>query len=318
MLEQVTRKTLLFSIIFILLVSIISVSVLSLDNIVSAEEEEPVDHEAIVAASNRSYDITHQDTFVNCSKTTGAIMGCHFHITADAESVTFYDNNNSYLANSKIIIEPRTTDLYIYFENFSISGLDQETVVYNQSTEGTVHFVNIGNTVAGIKGGKRRIAGSFEEGTGISGIFYTKGNVSFEGQYGFNIHGGSCLFGTLAGNLDFGPTAMQVVGTKTITIDTNVTITGGDGPAGVALGKLGYGGGHGGYAYDGALSHVIINGHLTLKGGKGGNGASVPSGGIVGLGGIGGFAYYLAIDATPKSNLTADNGDKGAKGKHTN
>ncbi|MCR4875446.1 MAG: hypothetical protein K5923_06935 [Clostridia bacterium] len=318
MLEQVTKKTLLFSIIFILLVSIVSVSILSLDNFAFAEEDEPeVDHEGIVAASNRSYDITHQDTTISCSNVYSTFMGCHFHIKDTAETVTIYGKNGSYTKNSKIIIEPRTTDLYIYFNNFSISGLDQETVIYNQSTEGTVHFVNIGTSVANIKGGNRRTVGSFEEGTGISGIFYTKGDVSFEGANGFSIHGGTC-WGTTVGNLNFGPTAMQVVGIKNVTINTNVTITGGDGPNGIALGSLGYGGGHGGYAYDGALSRVIINGHLTLIGGKGGDGASVPSGGIVGLGGLGGYPYYLSINATPKSNLTTSNGAKGAKGRHTN
>ena len=311
MLERVAKKTLLLSIIFVLLTSILFVGILSLDNKVSAEENEPEDSVTIHPERNRGYTLTHKNTYVDGSDLNFILFyGCTFTITESAESVTFYDCR---LTNSKITIEPRTTDLYIYFNGFYMSGYDQRTVVYNKSTGGTVHFVNIGDSTVSFSARSNTTA-DFTEDTGVKGAFYTKGNVSFEGN-AFKIYGGDIRFGTAFGSVDFGHPGMQVVGIKHVYVNANVTITGGDGPNGISLGNIAYAGGHGGYAYDGALSrvHVGETGYLTLIGGVGGNGTDVESGHVPGIGGIGGLPYYLALHID-SNRYTASNGANGKKG----
>ncbi|MCR4874591.1 MAG: hypothetical protein K5923_02475 [Clostridia bacterium] len=314
MLERVAKKTLLLSIIFVLLASIVFVGILSIDNKVSAEEQEPEDSVTIHPQRNKGYTLTHQNTYVDGSDLNFILFyGCTFTITETAESVTFYD---CHITNSKITILPRTTDLYIYFDGFSISGYDQRTIVYNTSTEGTVHFVNIGSGTVSFTA-KANTTADFTEANGVKGAFYTKGNISFEGNP-FKINGGDVRFGTAFGSLDFGHSGMQVVGAKDVNINANVTITGGDGPDAITLFNTAYAGGHGGYAYDGALSrvHVSESGYLTLIGGVGGDGASVDSGYIPGIGGIGGLPYFVALNID-SNNYSVSNGENGHKG-HTN
>ncbi len=309
MLEQVAKKSLIISIILILLAAIISVSVLSINNVAYAEEEEPEEVVTVYATSG-NFTVSEKNAYVSLANVGSTILfGVRLYISDTAENVTIGGG----LSNSKIVIGQRDTDLNLTLHG-NISGYDQEIVIYNQSTNGTVHIINGTTSTLNISG-KKRWTGDMEEGSGLSGIVVSKGNISFEGGP-ININGGTTQWGTLLGNLDFGFSGLQVFGAKDVYFKTNVTITGGDGARGTSAGSFNSDGGHGGYAFDGAAArvHVPTSGHLTLKGGKGGDGANASSG-LPGGKGIGGMPYYLALLTTDRARITTSNGANGAKGK---
>ena len=311
MLEQVAKKSLIISIILILLAAIISVSVLSINNVAFAEEENPEEEVDVRnPSSNSSCILRAKNSVVNTGNASSTFYGVTIYVEETAENVTIKGS----LRNSEIIVEQRTTDVNITLMG-NISGYDSRCLIYNKSTKGTVHIINGSSSAINILGKLRYTTGHMLDDADVYGVVASRGNISFEGSP-INI---SCdipvVKSTGFGNLDFGATGLQVFGAKNVYIKTNVTITGGNGAEGLTIGVLHTDGGHGGYAYDGALARVHVpSGHLTLIGGKGGNGANAPAGEIPGLKGYGGFAYYLNIISSDKSRITTKNGANGSNG----
>ena len=311
MLEQVAKKSLIISIILILLAAIISVSVLSINNVAFAEDEDPEEVVTLTPASGSTCTITSKNTFVSGSNQTSIFFGVRIVIAETAENVTIAGG----LTNSKIVIEARKTDLNVTLRG-SISGYDQEAVIYNESTKGTVHIINGASSAINITGKLTSTTGALKDGYDVYGVVASRGNISFEGG-AFNIKSSIPVFkGTAFGNMDFGETGLQVFGAKDVYIKTTVNITGGDGVDGLAIGSLHTDGGHGGYAFDGMLArvHVESGAYLTLTGGKGGNGDNAPSGEVPGLKGYGGFAYNTSLLTTNWSRITTKNGANGSNG----
>ncbi len=295
MLERITKQTLIISVILVLLASMILVSVLSLDNKTYAEEDEEQDYVMITPEPNSTRVISEERIVVNFDGLTD-FNGYRFIIEPTVNEVSFYTSRHSdiTLTNSKITIEPRTTELIIDFAFVSISGPEQEATIYNKSTDGCVKLFSFGWTQIW---GNKTSDGSYKDGYDVYGAVATRGDLTFTG-YSFMIHGGTNAFTTKLGNLSYGGTALQVFGMKTVRFESPVLCIGGVGANGDVVGKLGFGGGHGGYAYDGALSNIVFDGEnacIGLQGGEGGIGASVPKGGIAGKGGKAGNPYYLSF-----------------------
>ena len=319
MFKTVSRKTFLLLTVLVLMVSVLSISLLSLDNIANAEDPEVQEYETIAPISTGySYRAQAKNVLVDL---TGIPMfittGVEIIINKTVENITFTYIPNKKISGSKITIESRNADLNIYFDDIIIEGKDNEATIINKSTKGTVHLINNGTKATVIKGGDRTESGSFKDGLGISGIIYTKGNISFEGEYGFVVDGaGNSFLTTYLGNLHYGNTGLQVSGNKNVYVNTTVNVFGGVGLAGAHIGQLGYGGGHGGYAFDGSSSNVIIgdNGYFTLKGGDGGDGACLAKSGILGKGGKAGAAYKGSINVNDTSKFEYEDGEDGIDG----
>ena len=310
MLEQVAKKTLIISIILILLAAIISISLLSFNNLAFAEEEEL---STLMVHADNSYTLSSKNVNIDFSEVGNTNWyGVRVFIGATVETVTF---NYANIKNSQIVVLERTTDLTINFKGTIITGYDQETVFRNDSTKGTVHLVNIGSGTVTFNG-KKRGSGHMEDGNDITGIVVSRGNISFEGG-AFAINGGTVQLATIFGNTDFGATGLQVFGAKDVYFKANVTITGGDGARAVSVGSLNPDGGHGGYAFDGSNAQIIIGdaGYLTLKGGNGGNGASqFGNSGTAGGAGKGCAAYKNSIHVNDTSKFEYEAGEDGQPG----
>ena len=329
MLEKITKQTLTISIILVLLASAILVSILSINTKVSAEEYEGFeitdedDYEIYFAAkANTTYHITEGNKMMVADCTDASSReGLTFIIESTANEFELYGSSDMFsmnapvLRNSKIIIEPRTTELNIYFFGVSMSAPEQEACIYNKSTEGRVNLVSFGMTFLY---GNKTSDGSYKDGYDVYGTIASRGDLGFLG-YAFYVQGANANYTTKLGNLSYGGTGIQVFGKKTVYIEGLVLCAGGQGATGDKIGKLGLSGGHGGYAYDGALSNIeFADGQeamLRLEPGAGGKGASVPKGGIVGKGGKAGGAYYLSLKTNNSDKVqesTAPDGQAGS------
>ena len=323
MLEKVTKKSILFSIIFILLLSIALVNVLSFDNIVYADDDEVVYYNRSDYSSAGEVVIDAKNSVVYGNP------GGDIVISSSAESVTLYSETGLIkFGGTRIIISPRNKDLYIYFDGvIGISSSANYTAVNNQSTRGTVHFVNnnADNDVIFTTWGRNYLyeyvlSPYLKDGVGVNAIFYTKGNVSFEGVRGFDIDGGGPRYrlSNISGRTCRATAGMQVVGAKQVYINTNVRIKGADAPSGCNLyipNETAVDGGTGGYGFDGALARVSIadNAYLRLIGGNGGDGSDTSSDVKPGSRGFGGAPFYLNIiaDKTKYSDLNGLDGKDG-------
>ena len=323
--KKLTNKFLLFTIILVILASVLFINVLSNNNTASADEiddyiEQERQYQEIHVDYQSSDRVWGKTVLVDFSTAPNNFyFGYELIINDTVENITITDGDRYlYIYDAKIIIEPRTTDLTVNIDGMRFDGLSNETIVYNQSTKGTVYFVNTGSRPVSFTGDDRTDTGYFKDGIGISGIFYSKGNISFAGENGFIIDGGTAVETTYWGNLQYGNTGLQVAAGKKVYVDTTLNVIGGDGLKGARIpGLVGRDGGHGGYAFDGPLANIIIseNGYLTLKGGNGGDGAwQMGNSGPLGKGGNGCAAYYMSIRVNDSSRFSYEAGVKGADG----
>jgi len=319
--KKLTNKFLLFTIILVILASVLFINVLSNNNTAFADDEiEIPEYQEIHVEYYHSERVYGRNVLVDFSTAPNNFyFGYELIINDTVENITITDGDRYlYIYDAKIIIEPRTTDLTVNIDGMRFDGLSNETIVYNQSTKGTVYFVNTGSRPVSFTGDDRTDTGYFKDGIGISGIFYSKGNISFAGENGFIIDGGTAVEYTYWGNLQYGNTGLQVAAGKKVYVDTTLNVRGGDGLRGASIpGLVGRDGGHGGYAFDGPLANIIIGdeGFLTLKGGNGGDGAwQMGNSGPLGKGGNGCAAYYMSIKVNDSSRFSYEAGVKGADG----
>lgn len=320
--KKLTYKFFLFSLILVILASVLFINVFANNTLTYADEDDgSLDYQEIDVEYNQNFRVWGKTTLIDF--TNARIPWNDFIIVVDdeVETLTLTDSGlHRELTGVKLTIESRNTDLTIYIDGMHFVGKNNETLIYNQSSNGTVHFVNIGNCPVKFVGTDRTDLGYFKDGIGISGIFYTKGNISFAGEYGFIIDGGITHESTSWENLHYGNTGLQVAAGKKVYVDTTVNVIGGQGLKGAAVPYLiGHKGGHGGTAFDGPLASIIIgeDGFLSLKGGKGGKGASqIAHVGPVGEGGEGGAAYYMGINVNDNTKFTYEDGEKGENGAH--
>ncbi len=318
--KKLTYKFFLFSLIFVILASVLFIGVFTNNTFAYADEDDgSLDYQEIDVEYNQNFRVWGKTTLIDF--TNARIPWNDFIIVVDdqVETLTLTDSGlHRELTGVKLTIESRNTDLTIYIDGMHFVGKNNETLIYNQSSKGTVNFVNIGNCPVKFVGTDRTDLGYFKDGIGISGIFYSKGNISFAGENGFIIDGGRAVETTYWGNLQYGNTGLQVAAGKKVYVNTTLNVIGGDGLKGACIpGLVGRDGGHGGYAFDGPLANIIIseNGYLTLKGGNGGDGAwQMGNSGPLGKGGNGCAAYYMSIRVNDSSRFSYEAGVKGADG----
>lgn len=321
--KKLTNKFLLFTMILVVLASVLFINVFANNNTASADEiddyiEQEKEYQEIHAQYYTSERVWGRTTLVDFSE-FATYREFELIISESVETITLTDGGKYLdLRKFKFNIESRSTDLTINIDGMRFMAKSNETVVYNHATKGTVHFVNIGSRPVKFTGDDRTDTGYFKDGIGISGIFYSKGNISFSGENGFIIDGGTAVEYTYWGNLQYGNTGLQVAAGKKVYVDTTLNVRGGDGLKGASIpGLVGRDGGHGGYAFDGPLANIIIGdeGFLTLKGGNGGNGAwQMGNSGPLGKGGDGCAAYYMGIKVNDKTKFTYEAGVKGEDG----
>ena len=322
--KKLTNKTLLFTILLVVLVSVLFVGVLFNNTKAYADEDDGhLDYQEIHCTYSNYYNVWGVTTVVDISEISRPFSEMQIIILEDVENIYFTDGGqNLALVNSKITIEPRTKDLNFYIDGFDIGAAENNCAIINKSTKGTVNFINNGNDPVRIYGATRTGSGSFEDGTGISGILYTKGNISFSGEAGFIIDGfGYISSTTYGGNLDYGNTGLQVNGNKNVYVNTTVDIIGGNGQSGAYIpGLIGFDGGHGGYAVDASSAQFIIGdaGYLSLVGGHGGNGACQQKRGTLGAAGKGCAAYKNSIHVNDTSKFEYVAGEDGEAGHYYN
>lgn len=322
--RTLTNKLFLLLFVLVILASVLFAGVLFNNTKAYADEDDgTLEYQEITVTYNYQFNVWGKTTLVDITNINRPFSQIEVIILADCENIYFTDGGqNLSLVNSKITIESRTADLNIYIDGFDIGAADNNCVIINKSTKGTVNFINNGTNPVRIYGGTRTDNGSFEDGLGISGILYTKGNISFSGDAGFIIDGAGYISSTTyLGNLDYGNTGLQVNGSKKVYINTTVDIIGGNGQSGAYIpGLIGFDGGHGGYAFDGSSANIIIGdtGYLTLTGGHGGNGACQYGSGTVGAAGKGCAAYKNSIHVNDTSKFEYVAGEDGEAGHYYN
>ncbi len=317
--KKLTNKFLLFTIVLVILASILFIGMYA--NNTFAYADDVVEYQEVhLTLRDNTFNVWGQTTVVDLSEISRPFPKMNVRVLDKVENLIFTDGGqNIKLESSQIIIDPRTTDLNVYIDGFDIGGTDNMTTIYNKSTNGTVNFINNGTDPVVIFGGTRKDSSHLDDGLGIYGILYTKGNISFSGEAGFIIDGAGYLYSTsYRGNLMYGNTGLQVSGNKNVYINTTVNIIGGNGKSGAAIPQLiGFDGGHGGYAFDGSSAQIIIGeeGYLTLKGGHGGNGASqFGNSGTLGAAGKGCAAYKNSIHVNDTSKFEYEAGEDGEPG----
>ncbi len=318
--KKLTNKFLLLAIVFVMLTSVLFISVLTNNTKAHAEDEIVEYQEVHFTLRDNQQNVWGRTTVIDLSEIMRPFSKMEVIVLNTVENLYFTDGGqNLKLEGSQITIEQRTKDLNIYIDGFDIQGADNKTTIYNKSTKGTVNFINNGTSPVVISGGTRKDSNHLDDGIGIYGILYTKGNVSFSGEAGFVIDGAGYLYSTsYRGNLMYGNTGLQVNGNKNVYINTTLNIIGGNGKSGASIPQLiGFDGGHGGYAFDGSNAQIIISdeGYLTLKGGHGGNGASqFGNSGTLGAAGKGCAAYKGSIHVNDTSKFEYEAGEDGEPG----
>ena len=321
--KKLTNKFLLLAIVFVMLTSVLFISVLFNNTNAYADDDEITEYQEIHCTYSNIYNVWGVTTFVDLTDIQRPFSTLELDVYEDVETLII-SNSGNYLSleNSKITIMSRKKDLTINMNGFDIKGSENNCTIINKSTKGTVNLVNNGTNPVVISGATRTGSGSFEDGMGIAGVIYTKGNISFSGEAGFVIDGAGYISSTTyGGNLDYGNTGLQVNGSKNVYVNTTVDIIGGNGQSGAYIpGLLGFDGGHGGYAFDGSSANIIISdaGYLTLTGGHGGNGACQYGSGTLGAAGKGCAAYKNSIHVNDTSKFEYVAGEDGEAGHYYN
>ncbi|MBE5762963.1 MAG: hypothetical protein E7338_01915 [Clostridiales bacterium] len=316
--KKLTNKFLLLTVVLVILASMLFIGVLANNSFAHADEVD--EYQEVYVTYNNQFNVWGKTVLVDISEISRPYPTLEVIILNTVENIIFTDGGqNIKLYDTKITINQRSSDLNVYIDGFDFEAKDNSTAIINKSTNGTVNFINNGTSPVVITGGTRTNSGSFEDGLGISGILYTKGNISFAGEAGFEIKGSGLLTSTTyLGNLHYGNTGLQVNGNKKVYVNTTLDITGGKGLDGAYIpGLIGFDGGHGGYAFDGSNAQIIIGdaGYLTLKGGNGGNGASqFGNSGTVGGAGKGCAAYKNSIHVNDTSKFEYEAGEDGQPG----
>ena len=321
--KKLTNKFLLLAIVFVVLASVLFVSVLSNNTIAYADDDEITEYQEEHVTYNNILNVWGVTALIDITDIHRPFASLTLDVYETVQTLIITDGGqNLSLVKTKITILSRKTDLTIYIDGFDFAADENNCAIINKSTKGTVNLVNNGTNPVVISGATRTGSGSFEDGLGISGVVYTKGNISFSGEAGFVIDGAGYISSTTyGGNLDYGNTGLQVNGNKKVYVNTTLDIIGGNGQSGAYIpGLIGFDGGHGGYAVDASSAQFIIGdaGYLSLTGGHGGNGASQYGSGTLGAAGKGCAAYKNSIHVNDSSKFEYVAGEDGEAGHYYN
>ncbi len=202
--KKLTNKFLLLAIVFVVLASVLFVSVLSNNTMAYADDDEITEYQEVHVTYNNILNVWGVTTLVDITDINRPFASLTLDVYETVQTLIITDGGqNLSLVKTKITILSRKTDLTIYIDGFDFAADENNCAIINKSTKGTVNLVNNGTNPVVISGATRTGSGSFEDGLGISGVVYTKGNISFSGEAGFVINGAGYISSTTyGGNLD--------------------------------------------------------------------------------------------------------------------
>lgn len=232
-----------------------------------------------------------EGTFINLTKSP-SILSKQYIVTPSENRVVFIGNSSLNYTDFSIVVEGRTSDVYIELQNFKFEAPAGEDGINADDVFPTYNVYIMSSGTSSIKGGKGE--------NGEAGTSY-----KYNGSSGAPKNGSKGLEGGIGCSAISGNTIYLTANTS-----SKLTLTGGDGGDGGNGGQGGTGG-YGIYLQENASLKISDNA-FSVEGGKGGQG---------GNGSNGGDGHKWAMDYVSKGANPGDagnGGDGGSGGLSTN